>query len=71
MARAVLKIPNISCDHCQRTITSTLAPVKGVRSVNVDIPSKQATVEYDDSEVDVNRFKELLQEEDYPVASVV
>ena len=70
MANVILNVPDISCEHCERTITSALTPVDGVRSVNVDIPTKQVTVEYDASAVDVNRFKDVLKEEDYPVESI-
>ena len=70
MATTVLNVPDISCEHCQRTITEALQPVDGVQGVNVDIPSKQVTVQYDPSVVDVERFKEILQEEEYPVESV-
>jgi copper chaperone CopZ len=70
MAKAILNVPNISCEHCQRTITNALAPLAGVRSVNVDIATRQVTVDYDDTVVDLHRFEETLLEEDYPVASV-
>lgn len=70
MTTSVLNVPDISCEHCQRTITEALQPVDGVESVNVDIPSKQVTVQYDPSVVDVERFKAILQEEEYPVESV-
>lgn len=70
MATTVLNVPDISCEHCQRTITEALQPVDGVQSVSVDIPSKQVTVQYDESATGVERFKEILQEEDYPVESV-
>ena len=70
MANAVLNIPDISCEHCQNTITKALTPVEGVRSVTVDIPTKQARVEYDETKVNVEKMKEVLQEEDYPVESV-
>ena len=70
MTTSVLNVPDISCEHCQRTITEALQPVDGVQSVRVDIPSKQVTVQYDPSVVDVERFKAVLQEEEYPVESV-
>ena len=70
MKQVTLNVPDISCEHCQKAITEALSPVEGVRSVNVDIPTKQVRVEYDDTTVDVNRMKEILQEEDYPVESV-
>ena len=69
MKQVVLNIPDISCAHCERTITETLGPVDGVRSVRVDIPTKQVRVEYDEGTADVERMKEVLAEEDYPVAS--
>jgi copper chaperone len=70
MNRVTLNVPDISCEHCERTITTTLQPVDGVRSVHVDIPARQVRVEYDEAQVNVEKMKELLQEEDYPVESV-
>ena len=71
MATTLLNVPDISCEHCERAITNALSPVEGVRSVKVDIPAKQVRVDYDDKTVDVNRMKDILEEEDYPVESVV
>ena len=69
MATTTLSVPDISCEHCERTITQALTPLEGVRDVKVDIPAKQVSVEYDESAVDVSRFKAVLQEEEYPVES--
>ena len=70
MATAVLRVPNISCEHCQRTIMNALSPIAGVRHVSVDIPTQQVHVDYDETDVDVERLKAILEEEDYPVVSV-
>jgi copper chaperone len=70
MATAVLNIPNISCEHCERTIMNALAPVVGVRRVSVDIPKQQVHVDYDETRIDIERMKAILDEEDYPVMSV-
>jgi copper chaperone len=70
MANAVLNVPDISCEHCEHTITTALSPVEGVREVKVDIPAKQVHVTYDDTVIGVDRLKEVLQEEEYPVESV-
>ena len=70
MATSILKVPDISCEHCERTITNALTPISGVRTVNVDIPGKQVRVDYDEAQVSVNQMKDVLQEEDYPVESV-
>jgi copper chaperone len=70
MAIAVLTVPDISCEHCERAIKGALTPLQGVQRVAVDIPGKQVQVEFDQSRVSVEQMKAILQEEDYPVASV-
>lgn len=70
MATTILNVPDISCEHCERTVKGALAPVEGVQRVAVDIPAKQVTVDYDAARVSVERMKEVLADEDYPVASV-
>jgi copper chaperone len=69
MTQVILNVPDISCEHCERTITSTLTPVAGVVAVRVDIDAKQVRVDYDATQVDPERMKALLEAEDYPVAS--
>ena len=69
MATTSLSVPDISCEHCERTIKGALGPVAGVRAVTVDIPAKQVRVEYDEHQVDVDQMKAILEEEDYPVAA--
>jgi copper chaperone CopZ len=70
MATTILTVPTISCGHCEKTITEALTPLAGVSSVSVDIPTKKVTVEYDASATDVDTFKDVLAEEEYPVESV-
>lgn len=70
MATITLNVPDISCEHCERTVTNALTPLTGVRSVAVNIPAKQVQVTYEEALIDVERLKAVLQEEDYPVASV-
>jgi copper chaperone len=70
MASTVLKVPDISCEHCERTITNALAPISGIHHVQVDIPGKQVHVDYDASKVSVDQMKDVLEQEEYPVESV-
>lgn len=70
MATTVLNVPDVSCEHCERAITQALTPETGVHAVRVDVPAKQVRVDYDESMVGVDRMKEILAEEEYPVASV-
>jgi len=69
VTHVVLRVPDISCDHCERTIKQALGRTAGVRAVEVDIPAREVRVSYDEASVDLDRLKAVLQEEDYPVAS--
>jgi copper chaperone len=68
MTRVVLRVPDISCEHCERTIKQALGGTAGVRTVDVDVPAKEVRVSYDEAAVDLDRLKAVLQAEDYPVA---
>jgi copper chaperone CopZ len=70
MHTATLTVPDITCGHCERTITNALSPVTGVQSVRVDIPAKQVTLVFDESRLSLDRVREILSEEAYPVESV-
>lgn len=70
MARVTLTVPDIECEHCERAITDALTPVAGVRSVSVDIPSRLVQLDYDEAALTMDRVKEILAEEEYPVAAV-
>ena len=70
MATTVLNVPDISCEHCERIITSALTPVAGVTSVRVDIAARQVKLDYDPARVSLEKVREILSEEEYPVESV-
>jgi copper chaperone CopZ len=69
MATVVLTVPDISCEHCERAIRDALGGVRGVQRLVVDIPEKHVRVTYDEALVGLDRMKEILREEGYPVAS--
>jgi copper chaperone len=70
MDTTILMVPDISCEHCEHAITQALTPLDGVDAVKVDIPAKTVTVTHDASQVSIDQIKDVLSEEDYPVASV-
>ncbi len=70
MTQKLLVVPDISCQHCERAITQALTPLAGVRSVRVDIPHRQVTVDFDEASIGLDRITEVLRDEEYPVQSV-
>ncbi|HSR25348.1 MAG TPA: heavy-metal-associated domain-containing protein [Candidatus Eisenbacteria bacterium] len=69
MSRAILEVPDISCEHCERTVREALEPLPGVRQVDVDIRGKTVVVDFDETAVDMGRISATLAEEDYPAAA--
>jgi copper chaperone len=60
-------IPNISCGHCVHTIKSELSELAGVKAVEADQATKQATITYEPPASE-DGIKALLAEINYPAA---
>jgi copper chaperone len=60
-------IPNISCGHCVHTIKSELSDLEGVKAVEADQSTKQATIIYEPPATE-DAIKALLAEINYPAA---
>ncbi len=70
MSKVVLDVPEISCEHCAQAITRALQPQQGVQRVRVDVPARKVHLEFDESKISLDRVKEILAEEEYPVEAV-
>ncbi|MGQ9503111.1 MAG: heavy-metal-associated domain-containing protein [Anaerolineae bacterium] len=60
------QVPNISCEHCVRTIERELGELTGVISVHADQVSKLATVEWHETLVTWEDIRARLREINYP-----
>lgn len=66
MSVQTYEVPNISCEHCVRTIEREVKELAGVKSISADEKSKTVTVEFDNESI-VPQFKSLMEEIGYPV----
>ncbi len=57
-----LKIGGMTCDGCVRSVEKKLSRVAGVESAQVDLGNASATVEYDDSRVDLAKIIAAVQQ---------
>jgi len=64
-----LYAPAISCNHCAMAIKRELGTVKGLSRVEVDVPNKTVTLEYDSNET-LERAQAVLADIGYPVATL-
>jgi copper chaperone CopZ len=60
-----LSIPNISCDHCTKTVVRETKDLPGVENVEADVESKSATFTLK-SEADLARVKQTRAVIGYP-----
>ncbi len=67
MASKTLKVPNISCEHCIRTIKREVGALPGVSGVEGDVETQEVTVVYD-GERTLGKAIETLKEIGYPTA---
>ncbi len=67
----VLNVPDISCEHCVKTINGALGALPGVEAVATDIPSKTVTLRYDPSQVTLETVEATLDEEGYTVMALI
>jgi len=58
-------IPNISCNHCVHTIQNEVGELEGVKSVEADVASRQATIVFDTPATE-DQIISLLTEINYP-----
>jgi copper chaperone CopZ len=61
-SKAELKIGGMTCQGCVRSVEMKLSKVAGVDSANVNLGAGRATVEFDDSEADVDKLIAAVQQ---------
>ncbi len=65
MAKAIIKIEGMSCDHCRMTIEKQLNSIEGVKDATVSLEKKNAEIEYDDTKVNLEQLKKAIEEVGY------
>lgn len=69
-SKAELKIGGMTCQGCVRSVETRLSKVAGVESAHVDLAAGSATVEYDDSRVDVGKLIAAVQQIGFEAAKL-
>ena len=50
MAKRVIKVGGMSCEHCTKSVAEALEALCGVSNVNVDLSAGTAAIDLDESE---------------------
>jgi len=64
----VLSVPDVSCEHCVKTINGALGELAGVEQVATDIPTKSVRLRYNPDQVSMQKIEEVLDDAGYTVA---
>ena len=57
----------MTCMHCHKRVTDAISKVNGVKSVDVSLENKSATVEFDESATNLNAIKKAVTDAGYEV----
>ena len=68
MEEVTLTAPDISCDHCIAAIHKALSNLPGVQFLDGRSQTKQVTIRYDPSVVQLTAIEKAMEEEGYPPA---
>jgi copper chaperone len=68
VVEVTLTAPDISCDHCIAAVHRAVSGLAGVQFVEGNLQTKQVTIRYDPSMVELTAIEKVMEEEGYPVA---
>ncbi|MDH8001290.1 copper chaperone CopZ [Bacillus cereus] len=62
-----LNVQGMTCNHCKMSVTNALTELEGVQNVEVHLQEGTVNVEYDDTKVNVEKLKEVIEDQGYDV----
>lgn len=57
----------MSCNHCVMSVKNSVGSLKGVSKVDVDLPGKKVTVEFDSDLVKLESIKDSIEDAGFDV----
>lgn len=67
MAKTVIKVDGMACEHCVKAITNAVGAISGVSGVAVDLEGKTVTVDHDPDQTSVETIKSEIEDQGYDV----
>ncbi len=61
MIKKTLKIIGMTCAACSARIEKVVGKLDGVSSINVNLTTERATVNYDDKKIDINKITKAIE----------
>ncbi|MGH8762204.1 MAG: heavy-metal-associated domain-containing protein [Nitrosospira sp.] len=67
MQTETMRIEGMTCMGCVNSVKNVLEKLPGVRSAEVSLEQKQATIQYDAASTNVNQFKHAIEDAGFEV----
>jgi copper chaperone len=65
MTQETIKVEGMSCMHCQLRVKKAVEAVEGVQKADVNLQTKQVTVELEEGKADLEKVKAAIRETGY------
>ena len=62
-----LKVPGMSCSHCEKAIKGALAELAGIGTVKIDLDSKDVNIDYDPASTGPDKIKAAIEDQGYDI----
>lgn len=67
MAKTVINVDGMACEHCVNAITKAVGAIAGVSGVSVNLDAKTVTVDHDPDTASVEKIKLEIEDQGYDV----
>ncbi len=67
MKQLLVRVNNISCQHCVSSIHAATSKIVGVKEVKVDLKTKLVQIEYDDNFINELVLIECIEENGFEI----
>jgi len=65
MTQETIKVEGMSCGHCQMRVKKAVEAVEGVQKADVNLQTKQVTVDFDEGKANPEKVKAAIKEAGY------
>lgn len=65
MTQEIIRVEGMSCMHCQLRVKKAVEAVEGVQRADVNLQTKQVTVDYEEGKVNLEKVKAAIRETGY------
>lgn len=67
MAKDIIHVDGMSCEHCVNAITKAVSALPGVSGVDVNLSGGTVTADYDSTQITLEIIKAEIEEQGYDI----